>query len=553
MKILLVTEKFSPDKNQQDGGARLIETLKQGLGNKLAIMQFGGKIGSSANWSFDYPINSDNRFEKRIANAEFIAKQVKSIEKQFTHIIFVHISMQFGFTKILLHDKIETWTFPMFLTPSYEISGENVPTQYTEMEKLTLSGTKNILTPSYFEKKQLRDYYSVPELKVHVVPRGVNLVLLNPIIRTLEGEKLPIFCSIGSIKPQKNTLGLIDLFLELKSKFPKSILRIIGPVQNQKYYDTVIARINKLNLSKSIELTGHIPPDKLSSVIADCHMHISTSTCETFGRSIFETLASGIPGIARLYNNAASEFLQGLPYIKFTHDNNHALQVIDEILGNFQRLSEMAIEIGGLYNDKMLAKLLAAKICGKEAVAISDYDGTLFHKNNHGKTIACVEGFKKFSTRIICSARSTEDLLAEMKLYNLQVDWIIAYSGAVATDGNGNLLWINSLSQKDINRLINLFPNHEKIIVKDEVIQISTPAKLPLNILELNIEIYKDRAFFSSWQASKLRAICRLLNHINWCGIVKAFGDGKYDKEFLTYFDGHLVKAEDNAGFLKQI
>ena len=155
MKILLVTEKFSPDKNQQDGGARLIETLKQGLGNKLAIMQFGGKIGSSANWSFDYPINSDNRFEKRIANAEFIAKQVKSIEKQFTHIIFVHISMQFGFTKILLHDKIETWTFPMFLTPSYEISGENVPTQYTEMEKLTLSGTKNILTPSYFEKSGL--------------------------------------------------------------------------------------------------------------------------------------------------------------------------------------------------------------------------------------------------------------------------------------------------------------------------------------------------------------------------------------------------------------
>ena len=217
-------------------------------------------------------------------------------------------------------------------------------------------------------------------------------------------------------------------------------MRIIGPVQNQKYYDTVIARINKLNLSKSIELTGHIPPDKLSSVIADCHIHISTSTCETFGRSIFETLASGIPGIARLYNNAASEFLQGLPYVKFTHDNNHALQVIDEILGNFQRLSEMAIEIGGLYNDKMLAKLLAAKICGKETVAISDYDGTLFHKNNHGKTIACVEGFKKFSTRIICSARSTEDLLAEMKLYNLQVDWIIAYSGAVATDGNGNLV-----------------------------------------------------------------------------------------------------------------
>ena len=73
MKILLVTEKFSPDNTQRDGGARLVDTLKQGFKNRLSIMQFGGQTNSSATWSFDYPVNVDNRFEKRLANAEFIA------------------------------------------------------------------------------------------------------------------------------------------------------------------------------------------------------------------------------------------------------------------------------------------------------------------------------------------------------------------------------------------------------------------------------------------------------------------------------------------------
>ena len=125
MKILLITEKYNPDETQRDGGARLVTTLKRGFGDKLSIMQFdGGKHYSKNGWNFKYPINIDNRFERRIANAEFIAKQVKSVAIDFTHVVFVHASMQF---KCILPDNIETWTFPMFLTPSYEASGEIVP------------------------------------------------------------------------------------------------------------------------------------------------------------------------------------------------------------------------------------------------------------------------------------------------------------------------------------------------------------------------------------------------------------------------------------------
>lgn len=551
MKILLVTEKYNPDETQRDGGARLVATLKRSLGKKLSIMQFDGNKNPSKNrWSFKYPINLENRFERRIANAEFIAKQVKSVVSDFTHVIFLHVSMQF---QCLLADNIETWTFPMFLTPSYELSGEIVPDKYTQMEKIALSHTKNILTPSYFEKKQLLEYYHIPENKIHVIPRGVDRSLFQPALRNFSKNRSLIFCSIGSIKPQKNTLELLDLFSNIKNTYPKSQLRIIGPIQNQQYYQQVKDRISILELAQNIELVGYISPEKLSDVIEDCHIHISASNCETFGRSIFETLASGIPNVARLKNNAAYDFLQNLPYIRFISNNKEAMQAIDEILLDFPKLSLMASEIGTLYDDKRLEKPIVAKICNSDTLIVSDYDGTLFHKSCESRTANYIEKFKQFTSRVLCSARSTEDLLVEMKRYDFEVDWIISYSGAVTADGKGSILFINPLLEEEVKEIMNMVPEHQKIIVNNQVIQISTSSTINNIIPGLNIETYQGISFISNWQSSKLRAICKLIDHINWKGNIKALGDGKYDLEYLRYFDGHFVQGQKEINFANQL
>ena len=162
-------------------------------------MQFGSKSNSDATWSFDYPIDLANRFEKRIANAKFIAKQIKKVEKGFTHIFFVHISMQFGIIDIELKKNIIIWTFPMFLTPSYQASGELIPNKYIQFEHLALAKSNNIITPSHFEERQLINYYSVPKEKIYVVPRGIDTNLLIPRVRRvkLSSDDLK-FCSIGN-------------------------------------------------------------------------------------------------------------------------------------------------------------------------------------------------------------------------------------------------------------------------------------------------------------------------------------------------------------------
>lgn len=540
MKILLVTEKYCPDPVQRDGGARLVNTLKDAFGTAMQIMQFGPVAEGIPAWRFDYPVNLENRFERRLASSYFIAEKVKAVEQRFTHIIFIHVSMQFGIVNLPLSSGIIIWTFPMFLTPSYVAGGEKVPERYHLMERSALALSTHILTPSPLERAQLITVYAVPEERIHMVPRGIDSLLI-PKTRNLNGA--PKFCTVGSIKPQKNTLGLIQLFAHLHQRFPEATLRIIGPTQNAVYFNSVQAEIQRLRLSRFIEFSGALSIEQLSLALKDCHFHLSTSSCETFGRSIFETLALGLPNIARKSSNAAADFLEQLPYARFIESNDEALRVIEEMIPHFSKLSSMALEIGSLYSDQQLSQLMVAKILNKASIAVSDFDGTLFHKDDPEKTRRCMEAFKKFPKRIVCSARATDDLLKLLKAYHMEVDWLVSYSGAVVTNGQGEPLWCFPLSLKEVTLLETAVPQAKRIEQAGKILQITMSRELIPQILGIRIESYHEIAFAMSWQASKFRAIHKLLGYLHWSGQVCAFGDSSYDTELLTYFDGTLISA----------
>ncbi len=542
VKGLVVTEKSGPCESQRDGGARLLETLRMTFGDSLSVMQFGPEADSSSTWHINYPFQHENRFERRLANGNFIAEKIKEVEEHFTHIIFIHISMQFGLIDIPLRKGVEVWTFPMFLTPSYRTSGEEIPQRYIEKERQALATSQNVITPSHFEKQQIIDHYCIPFHHIHVIPRGVSTHMLFPATRSFQGALR--LCSVGSIKPQKNILGLVRLFSKIHVQYPGATLQVIGPVQNPAYYKLVRDEVQRLNLETSVEFEGYISPSKLSEVTGNAHLHLSTSTCETFGRSIFETLALGLPNIARLHGNAAADFLQNLPYIQFADDDEKALQCIEKMLFDLPTLSTMSQEIGSLYNDQLLSRLLHAKICRHCSMGISDFDGTLYHKGDDERTLQSIEAFRRFPTKVICSARPISQLLELLETYHLEVDWIIGYSGGAVSDGNGNLLWTIPLKEKQIHFLEKIISQTAQISFKGEVLQIATPTgPLPDPMIGFRSESYQETTFIGPWEASKLRAVLKLLHSIKWSGQVAAFGDGPYDEEFLTYFDGVFIPS----------
>ena len=537
MKILLVTEKNMPEREQRDGGFQLVKTLKQIFKNKIEVMQFGTKEDTS---SYVYPFSHSNRFQRRLLNADFI--QEKIIEKlerfNFTHVFYIHISMQFGIVKTPLGKDIQIWTFPMFLSPSYQNSGEEIPASYFEREQQALQHSHHIITPSPLEKTQLLEIYTMSSKVVHVVPRGVN----QPYFQRTLVDGNPHFCSIGSIKRQKNTLQLIHFFNEIKHLYPKATLKIIGAIQDEAYAAETMSVLKKLKLEESIKMMGYVPHGDIPDIIKDCHMHLSTSCSETFGRSIFETLAQGLPNSVRRENNAAYDFLKNKPYVCFSKNSAESLKFIQQVLSNFEEYSKQASEVGFLLSESRLQKLLNATILQKEAIGIADFDGTLFHKNDIDKTKRCILAFNRFPIKVICSARGKEDLLNQSALLDIKADWIISYGGAVISNAKGEDYFVTLLNPETLLSLENTYYT-SRIFYNAEVLQLESAAPLKSLPINCRVETYQNKSYLASWNASKLHAILKLLDHIQWEGRIKAFGDGPYDEDFLTYFDGTLITS----------
>jgi glycosyltransferase involved in cell wall biosynthesis len=543
VRLLLVTEKCGPSTEQRDGGARLVETLRRAFEGAIDVLQFdgaGGEEATGTTWRVRYPSRGGDRFHQRLANADFVAARVREALGDHTDVLFAHTSMQFGLCDEPLRG-VRTWTFPMFLTPSYLASGEAVPPAYTEAERRTLASADRVITPSHFERRQLIDEYGVPAARVRVVPRGVDRKTLAPRARRLDGA--PIFCSVGSIKRQKNTLGLVQLFDAIRRRHPGARLRIVGPEQDAAYARTVRAEIAERGLGAAVELVGYVPPSRLGEALDGAHIHLSASSCETFGRAIFEALASGLPSVAPAYANAAAELLDGAPYARFYSDTEEALQSVDAVLAAYDGLSELTLEIGDLFDDALLGRLLAAEIRRSEALAVSDYDGTLYHKADAAGTRRSMAAFERYPMRVVCSARSVPDLLASLRAEGGSAHYLIGWSGAVVADAEGRTMWCSGFAPSDAARIASELPAGSRTIEIDRtIVQFVVPNAPDLAApAGARVEVYQGTAFVGPWGTSKLRAVIRLLRRLDWRGRVRAFGDGRYDEELLAYFDGARV------------
>lgn len=539
MRLLVVTEKCGPEEARRDGGARLVQSIQRTFGASASVMQFGARSDPSARWHHRYPEGSSNRFLARLQNAPFIADRVREVAQDFTHVAFVHVSMQFGFVEAPLVG-ITSWTFPMFLTPSYRASGETVPEEYTQAERRVLAVASHVLTPGHLERRQLMELYAVPEDRIRVVPRGVDRRFVSPRVRRLDGP--PRLCSIGSIKPQKNTVGLLHLLHAVRKRHPGVTLRVIGPVQDEAYAAQVRHEVERLGLGDAVTMSGYVPPEDLAAATEDAHLHVSAASCETFGRAIFETLAGGMPNVGRATGNAATEYLRHVPYARFHDDVEEAAAAVDELLDDLPAWSAMAREIGELYDDCSLSARLAAELAEAPIVAVSDYDGTLFHKNDPERTRRCIERFLRYPRRIVCSARPLEQVVSALHAHGIHVDGIVAYGGGVVADGNGRVLWSTLMDAGLRERLHAVLPPTRDVRWGGQLLQVATTGSGTCpTILGARMEVYQGSVFAGPWAASKLRAVHRLLAHLGIQGRVRAFGDGPYDEELLTYYDGTRI------------
>lgn len=159
------------------------------------------------------------------------------------------------------------------------------------------------------------DYWQI-ELEQHYrinAPRVINGVNLKRFSPNLDGSEQalrqrlglngsPIYLTVGGIEPRKNSINLLQAFIQVLAQFPQAQLVIAGGAtlfDYQAYRDEffTLAESVGIQLEKSLVLPGVILDQELPALYRCAHAFVFPSVKEGWGLVVLEALASGLPVI----------------------------------------------------------------------------------------------------------------------------------------------------------------------------------------------------------------------------------------------------------------
>lgn len=307
-RFLLVTSKSPFLSDDFDGGSVLVSQLCHFLPKIVTLdVLFLRKTDNSMDglsaineFNFIEPeVFSECRFNNRILNAERTSMTLNDIHQIYEKIFVVHASNCFGIDRYPRSVSSKVVLFPMFTGASYIRSGEAVPYSYLLEELKTFQTIEQISSPSKVEAKQLASFYHVNSDKISIHPRGIDFDIYSACQRKAPHAQDEITIAyVATIKPQKNQIDTIQIIRELKKRGFKPVIHLVGGIGCLSYYRNFQNLIEKNEYKKNYVFHGIVTPKECCNIICQCHYGISVSKWETFGKSVFEGLATGLPTFA---------------------------------------------------------------------------------------------------------------------------------------------------------------------------------------------------------------------------------------------------------------
>jgi glycosyltransferase involved in cell wall biosynthesis len=154
-----------------------------------------------------------------------------------------------------------------------------------------------VVVPSEAYRKKVREM-GVPDHRIYKLPRGVDFAAFHPdkarngAWRDLglppKGLKL---LYVGRVSREKNLDALADAFPALAQRVPGISLTIVGA---GPYLDGLKEQFAG---RKDVHFTGVVHGEPLAGIFASADMFVFPSLTDTFGNSVVEALASGVPCI----------------------------------------------------------------------------------------------------------------------------------------------------------------------------------------------------------------------------------------------------------------
>ncbi|KPM38288.1 hypothetical protein AK830_g8264 [Neonectria ditissima] len=166
------------------------------------------------------------------------------------------------------------------------------------------SSVKTIFYPSTFVKRYLIGQ-KVQEDKLEVLTRGVNTEMFNPtrrsqeLRRQLAPNREIIFVTVSRIAGEKGFDFLAKAAKELDARGLNFKLYIVGGNRNADVERDVHELFDPLRAKGKVVFAGFKVGEDLATAYASGDVFLHCSVTETFGLVVLESMASGVPVIAR--------------------------------------------------------------------------------------------------------------------------------------------------------------------------------------------------------------------------------------------------------------
>jgi glycosyltransferase involved in cell wall biosynthesis len=177
---------------------------------------------------------------------------------------------------------------------------------------------RRVLFVSEHSRDVIASQIKLPDRLTRVIYHGLDHDRFQPAARSnagdvLERRDLPehYLLLVSTVTPHKNMETLIEAYaglkLDLQKKYP---LLIVGRIAQKAYHDQLLSLAGALGVEKSIRFMGEVNYSEMHEIYQGAEIFVLPSLMETFGHTLVEAMACGIP-VAASRRTAVPEILGG--------------------------------------------------------------------------------------------------------------------------------------------------------------------------------------------------------------------------------------------------
>ena len=209
-----------------------------------------------------------------------------------------------------------------------------IPNGFSDFNKSLIQQTYDscfkVISTSKVLKKSILKRFKIDENKIKLIPNPVNqsVFKLKPI---LKNEKAIFITSVSLFRQEKNLDLIIKAFDKILKLGINANLNIIGdgPLKSK-----IKKQIRVLDLSNKIKLWGYLKSDQIVKVLHKSDIFVMGSSIETFGVSLIEAQACGIPAVAPKCGGPNDIILQETGVLVKPNSEFELFKGIQEIIKN---------------------------------------------------------------------------------------------------------------------------------------------------------------------------------------------------------------------------